>query len=239
MKISKTTTIHQTIKKLLSSADDASRLAAKSTKMEAQAWKAIGGILNCRGDEIDCRFVNPEVVREVVSEICGAYHVVNATESILTYLYLQCRAHFLRYESDFFAYSGEHCLCIDSVEDFDYAVTAYGYGGRSGPRGDIVDFESLDPTYIPFPDMYPVDLVWHQLRSDHALGLGLFKYGKLAKVLGKISGEMMHTAGATASLPVVYEDIAYWGQTIEGDPRNLVNYIALITHAHLLQGMHQ
>lgn len=236
MQDTQTNSIREIIKDFLSPADHFARLKANAATMEISAWQEIGTWYDPIPTEFDCGFVYPAKVRENVSRICGAYGLETATETLLAYLYLKHRALFLKHVGYFHFCQGEHYLCVP-MEKHDYEVTAYGYSGCAAGRGDIVDFESLVTDKISFPDFYPVDFLWKQLRSDHQLGLGLINYEAVVEVVEQALFKIVGERSANPSALRVLDDLAYWTQEIEREPRWMSHYLALVTHALLLRSL--
>lgn len=229
-----TSPIREMIKDFLSPADHFARLKANAAAMETSAWQEIGTWYDPTPSEFDCGFVRPTKVREIVTQICTLYGVDAAIETVLTYLYLKHRALFLKQRADFYAYRGGYYLCLP-MERYDYEVTAYGYSGCAAAQGDIVDFESLVFESIPFPPSYPFDLVWNQLCTDHEVGLGYIDYGK---VLQDVEAALSLPVECRASDPpvmAVLDDLSYWANEIEKEPREMHHYLALVTHALLMR----
>lgn len=234
MNDTQTSPIRAIIKDFLSPADHFARLKANAVSMEMSAWQEIGTWYDPTPSEIDCGFVRPAKVREIVTRICDVYGLDAATETVLAYLYLKHRALFLKQHADFYACHGEYRLCLP-MDGYDYAVSAYGYSGCAAAQGDIVDLESLVFESIPFPPYYPIDLVWDQLCSDHEIGLGYIDYGK---VVEDVEAALSLPVGCCASdLPVmaILDDLSNWATEIEKEPREMSHYLALVTHALLMR----
>lgn len=232
-----TLTIQKIIKDLLFPAEHFARLQANAKQMEATAWQEIRTWYEPDPADFDRSFAKPAAVRRMVTEICAAYDLEEATETLLAYLYLKHRELFLRYDWDFYRHETGYHFAPAIDEDYQYVVNAFGYRACSAAVGDIVDFDELDPTAIPFDPFYPVDQVWEQLRSDHQLAVGLIEYAKaLEPIECAFRGILHRHAGRTSPL-FVMGNLATWVQKIEEEPARLSNYIALVVHARLLQGL--
>lgn len=241
MQDTQTNSIGEIIKGFLSPADHFARLKANAASMETSAWQEIGTWYDPTPSEIDCGFVRPAKVREMVTGICSVYGLEVATETVLAYLYLKHRAQFLKHVGYFHARQGGYYLCAPVGDDDDPEcwdeITAYGYSGCSAGQGDIVDFESLAGDQVPFPEFYPVDFLWKQLRSDHQLGLGLINYEAVIEVVEQALFKIVGERSANPSALRVLDDLAYWAQEIEREPRWMSHYLALATHALLLRSL--
>jgi len=231
-----TITLSQRLQNLLSPAEHFAHLKTNAAAIEGQAWQEIRHWHEPIPSEIDCGFVDPDKVRDAVEEICRAYSVESAAETVLLYLYLKHRALFLTHAVNFYDFDGGFHFSPPIDGGYD-SMSGIGYCGCSGVVGDIVDFDTLDPAAIPFRTDYPATRLWNQLRSDHGLGLGLISYGKAAEEAIAILREAMAAhAGKQAHLPIL-DNLAHWARRIEDQHRMMLNCIALVTHAVLLQAM--
>lgn len=238
-KTGKPLTIHQIIKDLLSPADHFARLLDNAQGMEESAWQEIGSWYEPEPVEIGCGFADPVEVRRMVGEICKAYGMEAATESLLVYLYLKHRQLFLTHFLDFYRYEGGYHFS-PPWDDAPYEVfSAYGYPACTGPAGDIVDFEEVDRNRIPFGVYFPTDAFWRLVSLDYELPLGMLSYGKVLEPIESCLCTLMHGRTRGISPLPVLENLAFWAQQIENEPRDRFPYIALVTHARLLQGLRE
>lgn len=236
MNDTQTSIIREIIKDVLSPAGHFARLKAYAVPMEMSTWQEIGTWYEPDRTDVDCAFVHPEEIRDVVTEICTTYNATDAAETVLAYLYLKHRALFLTHEEDFHGCDGQYYRCVP-LEDYDEYVTGYGYCECSAAAGDIVDFSTLDPAEIPFHVYYPVNRLWAQLRSDHQLGLGLINYAKAANDMANILCSIMANRTMPTAPLLVLDNIGWRGGRVEEEPCSMINLIALVVHACLLQAL--
>lgn len=206
-----------------------------------KAWQHLAAC-HARLEE-ECIFDEPFVdraeARQIVRDICQIYNRPAAADGVLASLYLQHRQRFLTAYQDFYCINGEYWFCCPSEDDDDECTmfSAYGYFGRSGSQGDIVDFECIDPEMVGFGCNCPVSDLWDQLALDQQLPLRLINYEAALKMVDRA---ICDTLAASASpLPKAWavQSLQKWLLDLELNCDNPLPGIAIATHAILLQAL--
>ncbi len=227
-------------RKILSPVDNLIRLKNESANLENLAWYHIGLYHKDPPDFYDDGFVNPKTVGAAINEIAKAYNLREADDTLKTALYLGYRARFLNCEHAF--YAGDVGLCLEHQYNDDGEIEApfcicMGYAGSSGPEGDIVDFERLNPHRFSPDPLFPTDEFWALLTADYECPTGIVSY---------------HAAYRKARRALVQHIVAANGQTSirdgirlladllpELDPANddMIPWLCFATHGMLLSEM--
>jgi len=211
---------------------------AGAKKLEKRAWKHLVAC-HARLEEecfFDTQFVDTAEVRHTVTGICNAYGRPEALHGVLASLYLYHRHRFLRWYQDYYFYDDEYCFaCPDSEESAD-VVSAYGYFGRSAPKGDIVDFADIAPSQIEFSWHCPADELWEQLKADQQLPLRVIKYDEVRKLVNRAIREVLRSDDSLLNHAQAVQNLSKWLLELELSASPLPA-IAVAAHTILLQAI--
>jgi len=231
------TSLAKIMAELLSPAEHFARLRANAPDMEASAWEEIRSWHEPDPAEIDCGFADPDEVREMVEAICEDYGVAPVAETLQLWLYLKHRQRFLTHAHTLYEFDGRFHICRPCDDRPYEVVTGYSYCGCPGNEGDIVDFAKLNPEAIPWNADFPTEVFWRLLDLDCDMPMGMLSYDVAIEPIDSMLDTLLKCpSGRTSPLPVL-DNLASWAQKIEAQPSNRFNYIALIVHARLLQGL--
>lgn len=210
--------------------------------LEKRAWKHVAA---CYAHQevvglFDEPLVNTATVHQVVHDVCQAYQCLKLAHGVLLALYLENRKRNLTFEQDYYVSpEGGISFCApggDEEEGYT-RFTGYGYFGRTGAVGDIVDFDRIDPDEIDFHWGCPVDDLWEQLELDHQMPLGLLNYDiALEQARGAIRRTIEQCAGPmTANWAL--QDLRRWVLDMDLQPDNMLPGIAVAAHVAVLRAL--
>lgn len=231
------TPIAKLLTELLSPAEHFARLRANAQNMEASTWDEIRSWHESNPIEIDCGFANPDLVVEMVQDICEAYGVAPVTETVRLWLYLNHRQRFLTHAQTLYEYDGRFYIYPPCDDRPCEVVTGFSYLGCPGNEGDIVNFDTLNPEAIPWAHDFPSEVFWRLFDLDCEMPMGILRYDVAIELIDSMLDTLLKCPSGRTSPLSVLDNLAHWAQKIEAHPSNRCNYIALIIHARLLQGL--
>lgn len=234
------TELQRLIRKILSPVDNLQRLKNESGNIENLAWYQISQWHRDLPGLYDDGYVNPKAVGAEIDGIVRAYNLRDADDTLKTALYLGYRARFLNCEHAF--YAGDVGLCVTPQYNDDGQIEppfciGMGYASASGPEGDIVDFERLNPHRFSPDPLFPTDEFWAQLTADYECPTGIVSYHAAYRQARKALVQHMAESNGHLKTRDGVRLLADLLPELESNPDDMIPWICFAAHGILLSEM--